>query len=193
MTDDEREDERSAADLERARRKRVIDEARATVRRLKREEKQRRDDASTLSPEDLARKLIPSAPEDRVAAWRKDAEARIAAREEVRAQERARADLIYKQFENKPTETRCGEEWNEWLRSALEREREFVLDVVGTCLGEMLEEHKKNDHRGDDHGAEIARLWRSFADLQKTLAELHRDRGVDRALRGTTIDAKAIN
>jgi hypothetical protein len=191
MTDDD-DFERSATELERARRRRIVSDARATIARLRREAIERHELERQPGP-DLAKVMIP-APEDRVAKWRREAEERIAAREA----ERAKDDLIYRKYDPPaPVQSRAGNDWNEWLTRAidarLEQERALIFDIVGEVIGTVLEEHKRADHKGDDLSTEVARLWRSFADLQSKLAELHRDRGVDRALRGTTIDAKTIN
>ena len=63
MTDDD-----SAEELERERRARLIDEARATVERLKDVEK-RREEIQSLPPSELSRRLIPACADDAVERW----------------------------------------------------------------------------------------------------------------------------
>ena len=97
MTDDEF----SAEELERQRRRRLIDQAKDTVARLKNREKYR-EEVESLPPAEVARRLIP-APEDPVAKWRREmaaiAEAHAAEAAELSTRSGA-GDLIDKTNEN---------------------------------------------------------------------------------------------
>jgi hypothetical protein len=160
MADNEDEDRE-------AKTRRVLREARETLRRTQRlrEVERAKHEIEEMEPDAAAHVLIP-APEDRVTRWRKDAEARAAAREEVRAQERARTDLIYKQFENKSTVNDNSDAWNKWLTEYVERrleqERELIWDVVGQAFAGLIEEHRKADHRDTGLAGEISTLWKAI-------------------------------
>jgi hypothetical protein len=188
MTDDEDEDRR-------ARVERTLKEAREVLRRTspKALEKQRRE-IEDQSPVDIARTLIPSAPVDRVAMWRRDAERRAAERAEVKALEQARSDLVYKKYEQPaPVDSDAWGRWmSEYVERAIAQEREFIFDLIGTVIGETFEEHLKSEHRDAEFAGEIAKLWRGVAEAQRGIANIIRDRGVD-AMRDVTLDAKRVN
>ena len=79
------DDDLSAEELERRRRAKILDDARANVERLADLEK-RREEISTLEPRELSRRLIPAAPDDAVARWAAEADAVAAEREAAKAE-----------------------------------------------------------------------------------------------------------
>lgn len=147
MTDDEF----SAEELERQRRRRLIDQAKDTVARLKNREKYR-EEVESLPPAEVARRLIP-APEDPVAKWRREmaaiAEAHAAEAAELSTRSGA-GDLIYKTNENAAVgETRADwSAWNAWaderIQSALDRERAALVEGLGEGLAQLLADERKS-------------------------------------------------
>ena len=159
MTDDEF----SAEELERQRRRRLIDQAKDTVARLKNREKYR-EEVESLPPAEVARRLIP-APEDPVAKWRREmaaiAEAHAAEAAELSTRSGA-GDLIYKTNENAAVgETRADwSAWNAWaderIQSALDRERAALVEGLGEGLAQLLaDERELNDGRRPRSGSRI--------------------------------------
>jgi hypothetical protein len=67
---------------------------------------------------------------------------------------------------------RALDEVEERIRSALLMERQFVLDIVGEAIGELLE--KERDAAKSELTSEIQKLWAIIADLQATIAALNR-------------------
>ena len=117
------DDEFSAEELERKRRRRLVDEARATVERLKDREKYREEVEGLPAPE-VARRLIPAAADDAVERWARDADERERERREAERELRREAQrdrLIRKRYEGvQPTAaTRAGDDWNAWLDSRI--------------------------------------------------------------------------
>ena len=147
MTDDEF----SAEELERQRRRRLIDQAKDTVARLKNRERYR-EEVESLPPAEVARRLIP-APEDPVAKWRREmaaiAEAHAAEAAELSTRSGA-GDLIYKTNENAAVgETRADwSAWNAWaderIQSALDRERAALVEGLGEGLAQLLADERES-------------------------------------------------
>jgi hypothetical protein len=164
----------SAEELERERRRRLIDEARATVERLKDIEK-RREEVQSLPPREVARRLIPACADDAVERWAADAEKRErerrAAERELRREDR-RDRLIRRRYERaQPAPAVCaGDDWNTWcdtrIDARLEEERAMVMDIVGECLGELL---------AKERDATTAALRDQVRELKTEIAELRSD------------------
>jgi hypothetical protein len=63
------------------------------------------------------------------------------------------------------------EERERWLDQRLEDQRALILKAVGQMLTE-----RKDDRGADYLSGEIAALWRAVAEVQGSLAALHRER-----------------
>jgi hypothetical protein len=173
----------SAEEMERERRRRLIDDARATVERLKDVEK-RREEIESLPPHEISRRLIPACADDAVARWAADAERRErerrAAERELRRE--ARHDrLIRKRYEGEQpaAATRAGDDWNEWcdtrIQAALDGERDALASGFGQAIAKMLADERKDVMRKvrdeiRDLKIEIAKLGSEAAELRAALA-----------------------
>ena len=168
-------DDYSAEELERERRRRLIDEARATVERLKDIEKRRAKKSNRCRRREVARRLLPACADDAVARWARDADERErerrAAERELRREAR-RDRLIRKRYEGAQpaAATRAGDDWNAWcdarIDARLEEERTMVMDIVGECLGELL---------AKERDATMAALRDQVRELKVEIAELRSD------------------
>jgi hypothetical protein len=143
-------DDVSAEELERERRRRLIDEAKATVRRLKDREKYREEIERLPAPE-VARRLIPAAADDCVQRWARDAEQRERERVAAEAELHTRsgpADLVYKRRDNAVDAARAGDwsAWNAWVDSriadALDRERDALAEGFGEGIAKLLADER---------------------------------------------------
>jgi hypothetical protein len=152
----------SAEELERARRRRVIDEARATVSRLKREERARHE-VERLPGPDLARRLIP-APEDRISKWRREADERDAARE------RMKAEIMtpnHEPFDWSAFDAR--------IEAVIARERRIMAEALGEEVSKLLVEEREDRMRTlrekiNELRLEVAKLGSESAALREQLA-----------------------
>ena len=179
------DDEFSAEELERARRARLIDEARATVERLKDIEK-RKEEITSLPPSEFSRRLTSACADDAIERWARDADERERQRRTAERELRreARRDrLIRKRHEggNQLVAGASGwEGWEAWLDSHFEQERAMVLDVVGEYLGEFIARERKKREEMRDEIRELrvqcARLGSESAELRVQLAQLAVDR-----------------
>jgi hypothetical protein len=147
MTDAEFEAE------ERERRRRIISESRADVERWKVEKKNREklcEEIERLPAPEIARRLIPAAPDDCVQRWAADAAKRERERAAAKAELATRsgaADLVYKRHENAVEVTRAGDDWNAWfderLAYALDRERAALVEGIGEGLAQLLADERE--------------------------------------------------
>ena len=152
----------SAEEMERERRRRLIDDARATVERLKDVEK-RREEIQSLPPSELSRRLIPACADDAVRALGRDAEERERERREAERElrrEQRRDRIIRKRYEgDQPAAaTRAGDDWNEWcdtrIADALDRERDALAEGFGEGIGEAPSQRaRRNDGRDPRSGS----------------------------------------
>jgi hypothetical protein len=185
MTDD---NNLSAEELERQRRRRLINEARERVAKLRDIEKYREEIERLPAPE-VARRLIPAAADDCVERWAADAAKRERERVEAEAELTTRSaddGLIYKRYENQPAEvTRAGDDWNEWfdarLDARLEQERKMIMDITGEALGELLaKERKKREDTIRKVREELRELKLECAKLASESAALREALAADR-------------
>jgi hypothetical protein len=80
---------------------------------------------------------------------------------------------------------------DEELAERLALERAQILDLVAQAFGRRFAEIK-DECSTDFLNREVAALWRTIAQLQKSLAELHAER--IRAISGNeSVDAKKLN
>jgi hypothetical protein len=181
----------SAEEMERERRRRLIDDARATVERLKDVEK-RREEIQSLPPSELSRRLIPACADDAVQRWARDADERErerrAAERELRREQR-RDRLIRRRYEGAQpaAATRAGDDWNAWcdtrIAEALDRERDALAEGFGEGIAKLLADEREATSRAirdeiRDLKIEIAKLGSEAAELRAALAG-NRSRVVD--------------
>ena len=126
------DDDRTAEELERHRRRRAIDEARATVRRLQIQEieRRRREEVAQLPPAEVARRLIPAAGDDAVARWKADANRATAMREHEREEIASKP---------RPFDWRA---FDERIEAAIEQERTLLAEVFGAEVAKLLAEER---------------------------------------------------
>jgi hypothetical protein len=173
----------SAEEMERERRRRLIDDARATVERLKDVEK-RREEIQSLPPSELSRRLIPACADDAVQRWARDADERErerrAAERELRREQR-RDRLIRRRYEGAQpaAATRAGDDWNAWcdtrIAEALDRERDALAEGFGEGIAKLLADAREATSRAirdeiRDLKIEIAKLGSEAAELRAALA-----------------------
>ena len=143
----------SAEELERERRRRLIDDARAVVDRLKDLEK-RREEIQSLPPSELSRRLIPACADDAVQRWAADAERRErerrAAERELRREQR-RDRIIRKRYKGtQPAAAIPASDWSAWnawcderIQSALESERDALAEGFGEAIAKLLADERE--------------------------------------------------
>jgi hypothetical protein len=170
-------DDISAEELERQRRRRLIDEARAVVERLKHVHvEKRREEIERLTPAEVARRLTPACADDAVERWARDAEERE--RERKRAErelkrEARRDRLVRRRHEggNQPVAaTRAGDDWNTWadarIAEALDRERDALAEGFGDAIAKLL---------ADVRETTMAAFRDQVRELKIEIAELRND------------------
>jgi hypothetical protein len=165
------DDDFEAEERERERRRRIIDQSRETVRRLKDIEMKREEVAS---PE-LARRpvLRPACSDDAVERWRAQGEAFAAECEAAKAELASASKL--RPFDWSAIDER--------IAAAIEHERQLVAEIVGESIAQLLAEARKDTMKAMRE--ELRELRLETARLNSESVELRRAIALER---GTTID-----
>jgi hypothetical protein len=153
-------DDFEAEELERERRRRLVDEAREKVESLKDLERRREEIQS------LSRRLFPAAPDDAVAKWARDADARTAMREHERDEMSRPAPFDWSAFDER-------------VEMLIERERRLLCETLGTEVGRLLAEERRNTLR--EAREELRELKVEIAKYASEVAALREALTVDRS------------
>ncbi len=124
---------------------------------------------------------------ERNAALQRDIDAAVFTRKIPRVMDRERAEIaaaeaeraVYREAQHRERKTASASptaashaDWEAWLRARLDEERAFVLECVGTALGEALRKERAAAKR--ELGDEVKRLRVEITAADETIAELRR-------------------
>jgi hypothetical protein len=112
---------------------------------------------------ELVRRLSRMKGPDRVAKWKEDAE------ERQRQHEEERAALTEQQSEHLAT---VEQQIRAMVTDAIATEREFLEEIVGQAIGELLA--REREDAKSELAAEARKLWAVLTEVQSTLAAYNR-------------------
>jgi hypothetical protein len=153
-------------EVERDRRRRLVDEARETVSRLTAAEERWREEFEQLPPIERAERLV-GAPEDPGERWRAEMDTIAAERERARAEIAAAKPAL--------------PDWDAIdvrIQSAIEYERRLLCEVLGTETAKLLAEERKSTLK--EARDELRELKIEIAKYASEVAALREALAVDR-------------